>query len=79
VEPASGAVLGLRVRRHQASPLFGETSTLAVQLAPAAGGEWLPQTTRYDVALRAPITAKRRFRLTREYAYDDAPYSTRQP
>jgi hypothetical protein len=78
VEPATGALRGLRVRRHQASPLFGETSALAVHLAPAADGTWLPETTRYDVALRAPLTAKRRFRLTRTYAYDET-YSIRQP
>lgn len=77
VDPASGALVGARVRRRQASPLFGETSTLAVLLRPEAGG-WLPASTRFDVALRAPLTASRRFRLTREYAYA-GPQSMRQP
>ena len=71
VDPASGDLVGIRVHRHSQNILFGETSVLHLMLTPGPEGNWLPAETRYTVAVRAALTATRRFRLQR--AYEPAP------
>jgi hypothetical protein len=67
VDPATNALVGVRVQRRQQSPMFGEESELTVFLEPGPDGTWLPASSRYALALRAPMTATRRFRLERVY------------
>lgn len=66
LEAESGAVVGVRWRRTMESILFEEHSDFGVMLRPGPGG-WLPQEARFETSVRAPLTAPRRFRLTRTY------------
>ncbi len=70
LDAATGRLVGATVRRRQASPLFGEESTLSAMLRPTPEGRWLPDRTRYDAAVRAPFSEPRRFRLTRQYTFE---------
>jgi hypothetical protein len=67
IDPASEEVIGVRLHRHSSNLLFGETSQLELMLAPFPDGRWLPKRTDYRVALRAALTATRRFHLERTY------------
>ncbi len=64
----SGSLVGARVRRRQASALFGESSALVFFLQPTDGG-WLPDRLSVDTEIRAPLTTPRRFRLDERYTF----------
>lgn len=70
VDSATGDLVGVILRRASQNVLFGEQSTLELMLAPGPGGGWLPRTTDYRVAVRAALTATRRFQLQRDYSYE---------
>lgn len=72
VEAASGALVGVRLDRRVATPLYGEVSRLELLLRPDPSGDWLPERTVYAVALRAALTGTRRFRLIRQYGFEGA-------
>jgi hypothetical protein len=76
VDAASGELVGLRIHRHSQNVLFGESSMLHLMLAPGPQGAWLPAETRYTVAVRAALTATRRFRLYRAYDLAPGPFVT---
>jgi hypothetical protein len=77
IEPGAEQIVGISLRRHSQNVLFGETSLLEVMLAPRPDGTWLPQRSDYRVALRAALTATRRFQLLREYGVGREEWSRR--
>lgn len=75
IDPATEQIVSLRIERHSSNVLFGETSTLEISLSPSRQLTWLPARTNYRVALRAALTATRRFQLERDYELPGAPRS----
>lgn len=70
-DPATDALVGVRLHQQTESFVFDAWSETSLFLQPV-GGRWLPALVRHDVTLDAPFTADRRFRLLRAYG-DYAP------
>ncbi len=62
------SLVGFRLHRRMDAVLFGEASTVAVELHPGPEG-WRPHRVQLETALDAPLAAPRLFRLTRRYTF----------